>query len=222
MIRPLPGAGNFAFMPIRIAIIEDDTDMRHAFERAIHEAGDLSLKGSYPNAESFLARPEGLDGLDVVLSDINLPGQSGIQVVAQCKPKRPQLQFLMITVFEDNTNLFSALCAGATGYLLKTATPAEIAQAVRDIHAGGSPMSLAIARMVVANVQQKKANARLMESLTPREHELVQLLADGYRYKEIAEKLTLSVETVRSYIRAIYSKLQVHSRTEALNKVFDR
>lgn len=209
-------------MPIRIAIIEDDTDMRHAFERAIHESGDLALKGSYPNAEAFLARPEGLDGLDVVLSDINLPGLSGIQVVAQCKPKRPQLQFLMITVFEDNTNLFSALCAGATGYLLKTATPAEIAQAVRDIHAGGSPMSLAIARMVVASVQQKKANAQLMESLTPREHELVQLLADGYRYKEIADKLSLSVETVRSYIRAIYSKLQVHSRTEALNKVFDR
>lgn len=209
-------------MAIRTAIIEDDADMRHAFERAIHEAGDLALKGSYPNAEAFLARPEGLDGLDVVLSDINLPGASGIQVVAQCKPKRPQLQFLMITVFEDNTNLFSALCAGATGYLLKTATPAEIAQAVRDIHAGGSPMSLAIARMVVANVQQKKANAQLIESLTPREHELVHLLADGYRYKEIADKLSLSVETVRSYIRAIYSKLQVHSRTEALNKVFDR
>jgi DNA-binding NarL/FixJ family response regulator len=209
-------------MAIRTAIIEDDADMRHAFERAIHEAGDLVLKGSYANAEAFLARPEGLDGLDVVLSDINLPGLSGIQVVAQCKPKRPQLQFLMITVFEDNTNLFSALCAGATGYLLKTATPAEIAQAVRDIHAGGSPMSLAIARMVVANVQQKKANAQLIESLTPREHELVHLLADGYRYKEIADKLSLSVETVRSYIRAIYSKLQVHSRTEALNKVFDR
>lgn len=209
-------------MAIRTAIIEDDADMRHAFERAIHEAGDLVLKGSYANAEAFLARPEGLDGLDVVLSDINLPGLSGIQVVAQCKPKRPQLQFLMITVFEDNTNLFSALCAGATGYLLKTATPAEIAQAVRDIHAGGSPMSLAIARMVVANVQQKKANAQLIESLTPREHELVHLLADGYRYKEIADKLSLSVETVRSYIRAVYSKLQVHSRTEALNKVFDR
>lgn len=196
--------------------------MRLAFERAIQGAGDLDLKGSYPSAEAFLARPEGLDGLDVVLSDINLPGQSGIQVVEQCKPTRPQLQFLMITVFEDNTNLFSALCAGATGYLLKTASPAEIAQAIRDIHAGGSPMSLAIARMVVANVQQKKVNAKLIESLTPREHELVQLLADGYRYKEIADKLSLSVETVRSYIRAIYSKLQVHSRTEALNKVFER
>ncbi len=209
-------------MAIRTAIIEDDADMRHAFERAIHEAGDLALKGSYANAEAFLARPEGLDGLDVVLTDINLPGVNGIQVVAQCKPNRPQVQFLMITVFEDNANLFSALCAGATGYMLKTATPAEIAQAVRDIHAGGSPMSLAIARMVVANVQQKKANAQLIESLTPREHELVHLLADGYRYKEIADKLSLSVETVRSYIRAIYSKLQVHSRTEALNKVFDR
>ncbi|HRD52618.1 MAG TPA: response regulator transcription factor [Flavobacteriales bacterium] len=208
-------------MSIRTAIIEDDSDMRLAFERAVNATGDLDLKGSYASAEAFLARPEGLDGLDVVLSDINLPGLSGIQVVAQCKPKRPQLQFLMITIFEDNTNLFSALCSGATGYLLKTASPAEIAQAIRDIHAGGSPMSLAIARMVVANVQQKKANSKLIESLTPREHELVQLLADGYRYKEIADKLSLSVETVRSYIRAIYSKLQVHSRTEALNKLYE-
>jgi DNA-binding NarL/FixJ family response regulator len=172
--------------------------------------------------EAFLARPEGLDGLDVVLTDIHLPGQSGIQCIATCKPKRPQLQFLVITVFEDNANLFNALCAGANGYLLKTASPAEIAQAVRDIHRGGSPMSLAIARMVVASVQQKQVNAALIGSLTSRENELVQLLAEGYRYKEIADKLVLSVETVRTYIRGIYGKLQVHSRTEALNKLYER
>jgi DNA-binding NarL/FixJ family response regulator len=170
----------------------------------------------------FLARHEGLDGLDVVLTDVHLPGQSGIQLVEQCKPKRPHLQFLVITVFEDNAHLFNALCAGATGYLLKTATPAEIAQAIRDIHAGGSPMSLAIARMVVASVQQKQVNAALLNSLTKREHDLVQLLAEGYRYKEIADKLGLSIETVRTYIRAVYNKLQVHSRTEALNKLYER
>jgi len=209
-------------MPIRTAIIEDDRDMRLAFEHAISNAGDLDLKGSYPSVEAFLARPEGLDGIDVVLTDIHLPGQSGIQCIAQCKPKRPQLQFLVITVFEDNANLFNALCAGATGYLLKTATPEQIAQAIRDIHAGGSPMSLAIARMVVGSVQQKQVNAALAESLTPREHELIQLLAEGYRYKEIADRLALSVETVRSYIRTIYGKLQVHSRTEALNKLYAR
>ncbi len=209
-------------MPIRTAIIEDDRDMRLAFEHAIRNAGDLDLKGSYPSVEAFLARPEGLDGIDVVLTDIQLPGQSGIQCIAQCKPKRPQLQFLVITVFEDNANLFNALCAGATGYLLKTATPEQIAQAIRDIHAGGSPMSLAIARMVVGSVQQKQVNAALAESLTPREHELIQLLAEGYRYKEIADRLALSVETVRSYIRTIYGKLQVHSRTEALNKLYAR
>ncbi|MCW5898790.1 MAG: response regulator transcription factor [Flavobacteriales bacterium] len=208
-------------MAIRTAIIEDDRDMRMAFERAINDAGDLVLKGSYASAEAFLSRSEGLDGLDVVLTDINLPGQSGIQCIAACKPKRPQLQFLVITVFEDNANLFNALCAGATGYLLKSAAPDEIAQAVRDIHAGGSPMSLAIARMVVASVQQKLVNAALLASLTKREHELVQLLAEGYRYKEIAEKLGLSIETVRTYIRGVYGKLQVHSRTEALNKLFE-
>jgi RNA polymerase sigma factor (sigma-70 family) len=209
-------------MAIRTAIIEDDRDMRLAFEQAVRAEGDLDLRGSYASAEAFLGRPEGLDGLDVVLSDINLPGQSGIQCIAQCKPKRPQLQWLVITVFEDNANLFNALMAGATGYLLKTASPSEIAQAIRDIHRGGSPMSLAIARMVVASVQQKQVNAALVESLTPREHELVQLLAEGYRYKEIADKLCLSIETVRTYIRGIYSKLQVHSRTEALNRLYER
>jgi RNA polymerase sigma factor (sigma-70 family) len=125
-------------------------------------------------------------------------------------------------VFEDNANIFNALMAGATGYLLKTASPQEIAQAIRDIHRGGSPMSLAIARMVVASVQQKQVNAALISSLTPREHELVQLLAEGYRYKEIADQLDLSIETVRTYIRGIYSKLQVHSRTEALNRLYER
>lgn len=209
-------------MAIRIAIIEDDRDMRMAFERAIDQEGDLDLQGSYASTEAFLARNEGLDGLDVVLTDIHLPGLSGIQCIAQCKPKRPHLQFLVITVFEDNANLFNALCAGATGYLLKTASPAEIAQAIRDIHGGGSPMSLAIARMVVQNVQQKQANTEVLNSLTKREHELVLLLAEGYRYKEIADKLDLSIETVRTYIRAVYHKLQVHSRTEALNKLYER
>lgn len=209
-------------MAIRTAIIEDDRDMRVAFERAIQDAGDLELIGSYTSTEAFLTRPEGLEGIDVVLTDIQLPGQNGIQCIAQCKPNRPQLQFLVITVFEDNANLFNALMAGATGYLLKSASPKEIAQAVRDIHGGGSPMSLAIARMVVANVQQKQVNAAATGKLTAREQELVQLLAEGYRYKEIADRLDLSVETVRTYIRAIYNKLQVHSRTEALNKVYDR
>ncbi len=158
----------------------------------------------------------------MVLSDLHLPGQSGIQCIAQCKPRRPNVQWLVITIFEDNANLFNALMAGATGYLLKTASPKEIAQAIRDIHAGGSPMSLAIARMVVASVQQKQVNAALVESLTAREHELVQLLAEGYRYKEIADKLQLSIETVRTYIRGIYGKLQVHSRTEAINRLYER
>lgn len=209
-------------MAIRIAIIEDDRDMRLAFEEAVNAEGDLELMGSYASVEAFLSRPEGLDTLDVVLTDIHLPGQSGIQCITRCKPKRPHLQFLVITVFEDNANLFNALMAGATGYLLKTASPQEIAQAIRDIHRGGSPMSLAIARMVVASVQKKQVNAALISSLTPREHELVQLLAEGYRYKEIADQLDLSIETVRTYIRGIYSKLQVHSRTEALNKLYER
>jgi DNA-binding NarL/FixJ family response regulator len=209
-------------MPIRVAIIEDDHEMRLSFERTIDQQGDLVLSGSYASAEAFLARNEGLEGLDVVLSDIQLPGISGIQCIAERKPKRPSIQYMVITVFADDANIFNALCAGATGYLLKTSTDAEIAQAVRDVHAGGSPMSLAIARMVLGRAARKQTSDALLNKLTKREYELVHLLADGYRYKEIADKLGLSIDTVRTYIRAIYTKLQVHSRTDALNKLFER
>ncbi len=209
-------------MPIRVAIVEDDVELRRSFEEAITQAGDLVLVGSYGHAEGFVQRPEGLDGLDVVLMDIQLPGISGIDCITDRKPRNERVQYLVITVFEDNTNLLNALCAGATGYLLKTATGAELADAVRSIHAGGSPMSMAIARMLVNTVPRKKTNTTLLGSLTPRERDMLDLLAEGYRYKEIADKLDLSIETVRTYIRSVYTKLQVHSRTEALNKLYDR
>lgn len=209
-------------MPIRVAIVEDDAELRRSFEEAISSEGDLQLVGSYGHAEGFMARPEQLEGLDVVLMDIQLPGISGIDCISDRKPRNERVQYLVITVFEDNTNLLNALCAGATGYLLKTSTGEEIAAAVRSIHAGGSPMSMAIARMLVNTVPRKKTNTGLLESLTPRERDMLDLLAEGYRYKEIADRLELSIETVRTYIRSVYTKLQVHSRTEALNKLYDR
>lgn len=209
-------------MAIRIAIIEDDPEMRRAFEEVVSAAGDLDLRGSHASVESFLARPEGLDGLDVVLTDIDLPGADGIQLIAQCKPQRPAIQFLVVTVFEDAGHLYDALCVGATGYLVKNAGPAAVAQAIRDVHAGGSPMSLSVARLLVERMQRERGGARLLAQLTKREHEVVLLLADGYRYKEIADRLGLSVLTVRSYIRDIYEKLHVQSRTEALNKLYGR
>lgn len=209
-------------MPIRVAIVEDDPVLRASLERVVQGEGDLKCMGSYGSAEEFLARSTGLQDLDVVLMDINLPGQSGIECITACKPKRPQTQYLVCTIFEDNENVFNALCAGATGYLLKSAEPEQIVRSIHEIHGGGSPMSLHIARMVVNSVPRKKNNAHLLESLTKREREVLDQLAGGYRYKEIAAHLDLSIDTVRSYIRDIYTKLQVQSRTDALNKVFER
>ena len=209
-------------MPIRVAIVEDDPVLRASLERVVQGEGDLKWMGSYGSAEEFMARTTGLEGLDVVLMDINLPGQSGIECITACKPRRTQTQYLVCTIFEDNENVFNALCAGATGYLLKSAEPEQIVRSIHEIHSGGSPMSLHIARMVVSSVPRKKNNAALLESLTKREREVLDQLAGGYRYKEIGERMSLSIDTVRSYIRDIYTKLQVQSRTDALNKVFDR
>lgn len=209
-------------MPIRVAIVEDDPVLRASLERVLQHEGDLKWAGSYGSAEEFIARNIGLEGLDVVLMDINLPGQSGIACITASKPKRPQVQYLVCTIFEDNENVFNALCAGATGYLLKSAEPDQIVRAIHEIHGGGSPMSLHIARMVVNSVPRKKSNSDLLESLTKREREVLDQLAGGYRYKEIAHRMDLSIDTVRSYIRDIYTKLQVQSRTDALNKVFER
>ena len=209
-------------MPIRVAIVEDDPVLRTSLERVVQHEGDLKCMGSYGSAEEFMARTTGLEDLDVVLMDINLPGQSGIECIAACKARRAQVQYLVCTIFEDNDNVFNALCAGATGYLLKSAEPEQIVRSIHEIHDGGSPMSLHIARMVVSSVPRKKSNNTLLESLTKREREVLDQLAGGYRYKEIAERMSLSIDTVRSYIRDIYTKLQVQSRTDALNKVFDR
>lgn len=182
----------------------------------------MVLVSSSSSAEEFRARPEGLDGIDVVIMDIDLPGMSGIECITEAKPKRPEVQYLICTVFEDNTSLFNALCAGATGYLLKSASAEEIVRSIHGIQRGGSPMSLSIARMVVDSIPRKRANTDLLESLTKRERELLDLLAEGYLYKEIGDKLALSIETVRTYIRSIYTKLHVHSRTDALNKLYQR
>ncbi|MDH5297050.1 MAG: response regulator transcription factor [Nitrospirota bacterium] len=209
-------------MPIRVAIVEDDTDLRLHFETIVHATRDFFLVSSFSNAEDYENSLNDIRDLDVVVMDINLPGKSGVECIAAQKEKRPAIQYLICTIFEDSDNLFNALCAGATGYILKSASAEEIEHAIRSIHAGGSPMTPQIARLVISSFPAKKSNAQLLAQLNKREREILHLLSEGYRYKEIADKLFLGVDTVRTYIRNIYSTLHVHSRTDALNKAFGK
>jgi NarL family two-component system response regulator LiaR len=208
-------------MITRVAIVEDDPEICQALKKIVDSSEDLLCIATFDDAESLTARFIDLN-TDVVLMDINLPGNNGIQTVAKLKPRRPEVQFMMCTIFNDSDKIFDSLCAGATGYILKSEEPAEIINAIKEISNGGSPMSAQIARCVVQSFQQRKNNTEAIDQLSNREWELLNLLDKGFRYKEIADQLSLSFETIRTYIRNIYDKLQVHSRTDALNKVFPK
>jgi DNA-binding NarL/FixJ family response regulator len=208
-------------MRINVAIVEDDTDIRQSLEEIISSFEELDCVASFPNAEEFIGTFKYIHA-DVVLMDINLPGKDGIKTVAELKPLKPKVQYLMCTSYEEPEKTFDSLCAGATGYLIKTCTPQKLYEAVKEIYNGGSPMSPQIARLVVNSFNQKRKASAEYELLTIREKETLQLLAKGFQYKEIATKTGLSVETIRTYTRHIYEKLQVHTRTEALNKVFPK
>jgi DNA-binding NarL/FixJ family response regulator len=206
---------------IKIVIVEDDAELRAFVQLAFRHVADIVCTGAFESAEHFLRELDRVNA-DVVLMDITLLGMNGIQCVREAKPRKPALQYLMCTSHNDAERTFDALKAGATGYILKTSTPDEIAQAIRDIYRGGSPMSPEIARMVVASFGQQHQPADLMAQFTSREQEILHALAKGYSYQEIADKLFISIETVRTYLRKIYQTLQVHSKVEALNKVFPR
>ena len=204
---------------IRIAIVEDDREIRTLLRNMLERTDGLQVVGSYPDADTYLSDFERL-AADVVLMDIGLPGMNGIECVHQAKPRLPAVQYLMSTVFESPAYIHQALCAGATGYLIKNAEPEEIIAAVRDIHAGGSPMSPPIARLVVASFQQQTQREIQDHLLTEREKSVLDQLANGLMYKEIAAKAGISTETVRKHVRNIYEKLQVKSRMEAVRKVY--
>lgn len=208
-------------MSIRVAIVEDIKETREGLETMINTSPDFHCVGAFEDAESLRENFKHFI-VDVVLMDINLPGQSGIQCIEQLKELRPDVQFLVVTNFEDSDKIFSALSAGATGYLLKNITKQKLHEAIKDIFKGGSPMSMQIARKIVNSFSGRYKNKELFESLTDREKEVLELLDKGYLYKEIADKLSLKLETIRTYIRAIYNKLHVHSRTDALNKIYPK
>ena len=206
---------------IRFVIVEDDKIIRESMKEILLTDDRLECAGVYQKGEDFISAFKDL-GVDVVLMDIGLPGKTGTEVVAILKPIKPEVQFLMCTSFDDPERIFSSLKAGATGYVLKNESPDKIIASILDIYRGGSPMSAEIARMVVGSFSQKKEETELFKSLTPREQEILVLLAKGYQYREIGEQLFISIETVRTYLRRIYEKLQVRSKIEALNKVFPK
>jgi DNA-binding NarL/FixJ family response regulator len=203
---------------IGVAIVEDDVPAREILAGWIRDADGFRLVGEFDDAETALAKLPA-EKPSVVLFDINLPGMSGIECVRKLKPRLPDTQFVMVTVYEDANHIFNALSAGASGYLLKQTRRHELINALKDVHAGGSPMSSQIARKVVQNFYrtETKADGAAVE-LSPREREVLELLARGYLYKEIAEMLKISVLTVNTYIRRIYEKLHVRSRAQAVAK----
>jgi len=204
-------------MPIMVSIVEDDETLRELMSEWIMQEADLKLGKTYPDAESALV---GLPGQkpDVVLMDINLPRQSGIDCVSQLKPRLKATQFVMVTVHMDADLIFRALAAGATGYMLKRSTCDEVLAAIREVHAGGSPMSRAIARLAVEAFQRVPAGVSDLECLTERELEVLRLLSSGLMYKEIADQLNIKFNTVHVLSRHIYEKLQVNSRKEATTR----
>jgi len=206
---------------IKVVIVEDDNEMREGLEAIVRSHPALEYIASCSSGEEALNTIHD-KLLDIVLMDIHLPGISGIECVRRLKPGHASTQFMMCTVYEDSENVFDSLCAGASGYLLKNSPAAKITDSIVDLFHGGSPMSPTIARKVINAFQPAPQQSKEMEKLTKREREMLDLLAKGYRYKEIADQLMISFETVRTHIHNIYEKLHVQSRTDALNKVFPR
>jgi DNA-binding NarL/FixJ family response regulator len=212
-------------MPFTISIVEDDPVIRAGWVKIISRAPGYRCISDFGSAEDALTQlPK--NPPDFVLMDINLPGKSGIECTRELKHQLPKLEIVMLTMFGDRDNLFEALRAGASGYLLKRTKPAALLEALNELKGGGSPMSPQIARQVVQFFRQNEPASQTagtgLGKLSERENEILRCLAEGRHYKEIADQLQLSMDTVRTYIRRTYEKLHVHSRTEAVVKYLRR
>jgi len=204
-------------MAIAVSIVEDDPQARKILVGWINQESGFRLTGHWGDAESALkVLPE--SNPNVVLMDINLPGMSGVEAVRKLKPSLPNTQFVMLTVYQDADHIYNALAAGASGYLLKQTPREELLSALRDVHHGGSPMTSNIARKVVQSFRQPSVDRSAAGELSQREQEVLDLLARGYLYKEIADRLNISCPTVNTYVRRIYEKLHVRSRAQAVAK----
>lgn len=208
---------------IRVVIVEDLEEVIDGLSAFIKQDESLRLVAAFRTAEAAALELPLLNP-DIVIMDINLPGMTGIECIRQVKKVAPAMQFMMFTVYENNDQVFEALKAGASGYLLKKTPPLQIISAIKELYEGGSPMSAAIARKLVALFvdQQQPAAATEAAVLSPREREVLELVAKGLLYKEIADQLGISFHTVRQHIGRIYEKLHVQNKTEAINKVYGK
>jgi DNA-binding NarL/FixJ family response regulator len=207
--------------PIKVAIVEDLQEVADGLAAFLQFDKEITLVGNYRTAEAAeielpILKP------DIVIMDINLPGMTGIQCVAKVKALEPSIQFMMFTVYENNEQVFEALKAGASGYLLKKTAPVEIISAVKELYNGGSPMSAPIARKLVTIFQTNTPFSKEdeLEKLSGREKDVLELTAKGLQYKEIADQLGISFGTVRQHLHKVYEKLHVQNKTEAINKVY--
>jgi DNA-binding NarL/FixJ family response regulator len=198
-----------------VAVVEDDAGLRQQLVQILNAAPDIRCVGAFITGEEALKQIPAL-GPDVVLMDIRLPGMSGIECVAALKRLAPALQIIMVTVYEDSERIFRALKAGANGYLVKSSPPAQLLEAIRDVYAGGSPMSSHIARKVVQYFHLIGPAPTQKQNLSAREQQVLDLLSTGFIYKEIADKLSIGVETVRTYVKNICQKMHVRNRVEAV------
>jgi DNA-binding NarL/FixJ family response regulator len=202
---------------ISVSIVDDEKKLCKSIATFLNGSTGFRCISIYGSAEAALQHlPK--DRPDVVLMDINMAGMNGIECVSRLKVLVPQIQILMLTVYEDTEQIFKALAAGATGYLLKRLEPEELLQAIQDVHAGGSPMSNSIARKVVASFQAAKGAGENQNLLSAREQAVLDCLAQGLAYKQIGDQLGISINTIRTHLRHIYEKMHVQSRTEAVAK----
>ena len=204
---------------INVAIVEDNDTIREGLSALINGTTGYKSVGAYRDCESFLVKLETLN-VNVVLMDIALPGMNGIEGVKEAKKLKPDIDILMLTIYEDSEKVFDALCAGACGYLVKKTPPSKLLDAIKDVYEGGSPMSSQIARQVITAFKESKdvKDESPVNKLSSREKEVISLLASGNNYQQIADQLFISVDTVRHHIKNIYKKLHVHTQSEAVAK----
>jgi DNA-binding NarL/FixJ family response regulator len=206
---------------IRVAIVEDRREIREGLATIINGTPGFSCSGSYRSMEDALERIGG-NVPDVVLNDIGLPGMNGIDGIRILKERHPDLLILMLTIYDDDERIFDALCAGASGYLLKNTQPARLLEALRETVAGGAPMSPEVARRVIALFREFRPPDATKCDLTPHEVRLLRLFVEGHNYRTAAAELGVTVHTISFHLRSIYEKLQVHSKSEAVAQALRR